>query len=116
VVARAPEPSFREVDRDDPPGAGQPASDDGAETDESAPNTARVEPGCTSAVARRADPRRETARERRTLSDASGETLARAISGITVYSANVDVPMKWRIASPSRERRVVPSGRKPRPC
>ena len=42
---------------------------------------------------------------------ASGETLASAISGITVYSANVLVPMKWRIGSPSRYRRVVPSGR-----
>jgi hypothetical protein len=44
-------------------------------------------------------------------SGASGETLASAISGITVYSANVLVPMKWRISSPPRERRVVPSGR-----
>ena len=34
---------------------------------------------------------------------------------MTVYSAKVDVPMKWRIGSPSRERRVVPSGRKPSP-
>ena len=42
---------------------------------------------------------------------ASGLTLASAISGITVYSANVDVPMKWRSGSPSRYRRVVPSGR-----
>src|SRR6266576_6538708 len=38
------------------------------------------------------------------------------ISGITVYSANVDVPMKWRSGSPSRERRVVPSGRYPAFC
>jgi hypothetical protein len=37
--------------------------------------------------------------------------LESAISGITVYSANVDVPMKWRIRSPSRLSRVVPSGR-----
>ena len=37
--------------------------------------------------------------------------FASAISGITVYSANVDVPMKWRIGSPSRDSRVVPSGR-----
>jgi hypothetical protein len=42
---------------------------------------------------------------------ASGDTLASAISGITVYSANVLVPMKWRIGSPSRDRRVLPSGR-----
>ena len=44
-------------------------------------------------------------------SGASGLTFASAISGITVYSANVDVPMKWRIGSPSRDSRVVPSGR-----
>ena len=44
-------------------------------------------------------------------SGASGLTFASAISGITVYSANVEVPMKWRIGSPSRENRAVPSGR-----
>jgi hypothetical protein len=44
-------------------------------------------------------------------SGASGLTFARAISGITVYSAYVLVPMKWRIGSPLRESRVVPSGR-----
>ena len=44
-------------------------------------------------------------------SGASGETFASAISGITVYSANVDVPMKWRSGSPRRESRAVPSGR-----
>src|SRR5205085_955359 len=49
-------------------------------------------------------------------SGASGLTLARAISGMTVYSANVLVPMKWRIGSPSRLSRAVPSGRKPLPC
>ena len=43
-------------------------------------------------------------------------TLASAISGITVYSANVLVPMKWRIGSPSRESRAVPSGRWPWFC
>ena len=42
---------------------------------------------------------------------ASGEIFASEISGITVASANVEVPMKWRIGSPSRESRVVPSGR-----
>ena len=42
---------------------------------------------------------------------ASGFTFASAISGITVYSAKVDVPMKCRIGSPSRPSRVVPSGR-----
>ena len=33
-------------------------------------------------------------------SGASGSIFASAISGITVYSANVEVPMKWRISSP----------------
>ena len=44
-------------------------------------------------------------------SGASGLILARAISGMTVYSAKVEVPMKWRIGSPSRCSRVLPSGR-----
>ena len=38
-------------------------------------------------------------------------TFASAISGITVYSAKVEQPMKCRTGSPSRESRVVPSGR-----
>jgi hypothetical protein len=42
---------------------------------------------------------------------ASGDTFASAISGITVYSANVLVPMKWRIGSPPHDSRAVPSGR-----
>jgi hypothetical protein len=37
--------------------------------------------------------------------------LASAISGITVYSANVEQPMKCRIGSPRLDSRVVPSGR-----
>ena len=44
-------------------------------------------------------------------SGASGLTTARAICGITVYSANVEHPMKWRSGSPPRNSRVVPSGR-----
>ena len=44
-------------------------------------------------------------------SGASRESFASAISGMTVYSANVDVPMKCRIRSRARERRVVPVGR-----
>ena len=47
---------------------------------------------------------------------ASGSIFASAISGITVYSAKVEQPMKWRIPSPSREIRVVPSGRRPLFC
>jgi hypothetical protein len=47
---------------------------------------------------------------------ASGLTTASAISGITVYSANVEVPMKWRMGSPPRLRRTVPSGMWPRFC
>ena len=36
--------------------------------------------------------------------------------GAAMNTAKVDVPMKCRIGSPSRENRVVPSGRWPRPC
>ena len=50
VVAGALQASLREVDRDDPLGAGEPAADDGAEPDEPAPEDAHVEPGWTSAV------------------------------------------------------------------
>jgi hypothetical protein len=37
----------------------------------------------------------------------SGLTYASAISGITVYFANVDVPMKCLGLSPSRDKRVA---------
>ena len=82
------------------------------------PNTTQVEPARTSAVYSAAPipVERPHANGAQPSSDASGETFARAISGITVYSANVDVPMKCRIGAPSRERRVVPSGRWPSPC
>ena len=46
-----------------------------------------------------------------TVSFSSKSIVASAIAGITVYCANVEVPMKWRIDSPSRDSRVVPSGR-----
>ena len=83
-----------------------------------APKTAQVEPGSTAAVFIAA-PRaveRPHAKSAAPSSGASGFTFASAISGITVYSANVDVPMKCRIGSPPRERRTVPSGRWPLPC
>ena len=78
-----------------------------------APKTTQVDPGSTLAVLIAA-PRpvdRPQAKRQAPSSGASGEILARAISGITVYSAKVEVPMKWRIGSPSRESRAVPSGR-----
>ena len=78
-----------------------------------APNTTQVEPGSTFAVyiaAPRPVDSPQANRHARS-SGASGLTFASAISGITVYSANVLVPMKWRIGSPSRDRRAVPSGR-----
>ena len=83
-----------------------------------APKTTQVEPASTLAVYIAA-PRpveRPQANSAQRSSGASSGTLASAISGITVYSANVLVPMKWRIGSPSREKRVVPSGRWPRFC
>ena len=78
-----------------------------------APNTTHVDPGSTLAVNIAAPSPVESPHANRQArsSGASGLTLASAISGITVYSAKVLVPMKWRIGSPPRESRVVPSGR-----
>src|SRR5689334_1904674 len=42
--------------------------------------------------------------------------FASAISGNTVYSENVEVPMKCRICLPFFENRLVPSGMSPLPC
>ena len=83
-----------------------------------APNTTQVEPGSTLAVLIAApipvdSPHANGAARS---GGASAGILASAIWGITVYSANVLVPMKWRIRSPSRDRRVLPSGRWPRFC
>ena len=83
-----------------------------------APKTAHVEPASTFAVniAAPNPVERPQAKRQACSKGASGSTFASAISGITVYSANVEVPMKWRIGSPSRPSRVVPSGRNPLPC
>ena len=80
-----------------------------------APKTAHVEPAVTFAVFIAAPSPVESPQANRQArsSGASGSIFASAISGITVYSANVEVPMKCRIGTPSRESRVVPSGRKP---
>ena len=86
-----------------------------------APKTTQVVPSCTLAVfiaAPRPVERPQANRHARS-SGASGSTFARAISGITVYSAKVEVPMKWRMSSPpspGRLSRVVPSGRWPLFC
>ena len=106
--------SLGEVDADDPLGALQPAARDRAEADHAgaehdarraAPRPSR----CTSRRRGRSRVRTRTGRRGRAAPPV--ETFASAISGMTVYSANVDVPMKWRIGSPSRDSRVVPSGR-----
>ena len=78
-----------------------------------APKTTHVDPASTFAVNIAAPRPVESPQAKRQAcsNGASGLTFASAISGITVYSANVDVPMKWRMGSPSRPRRVVPSGR-----
>ena len=78
-----------------------------------APKTTHVEPAATFAVLSAAPSPVESPHANRHAcsSGASRLTFASAISGMTVYSANVDVPMKWRIGSPSRASRVVPSGR-----
>ena len=94
-----------EVDADDPLGALQAAAGDGAEADH-----ARAEDDAGRArldlrgVDRRAEAGREAAGEQAGAVERrlGRSTLASAISGITVYSANVEVPMKWRIGSPSR--------------
>ncbi len=80
-----------------------------------APKTAHVDPAETLAVFMAAPRPVESpqANKHAPARGASGETFARAISGMTVYSAKVEVPMKCRTASPSRESRVVPSGRYP---
>ena len=83
-----------------------------------APNTTQVEPASTLAVFMAA-PRpveRPHANRHARSSGASGSIFASAICGITVYSAKVEVPMKWRICSPPRASRVVPSGRWPLFC
>ena len=79
-----------------------------------APKTTQVDPGSTRAVFSAAPRPVESPQANRQTrsSGASGLTFASAISGMTVYSANVEVPMKWRSGSPpGRESRVVPSGR-----
>ena len=83
-----------------------------------APKTTHVEPGSTLAVliAAPSPVERPQANRQARSSGASLLTFASAISGMTVYSAKVEQPMKCRIGSPSRESRVVPSGRWPRPC
>src|SRR4029078_3974062 len=81
------------------------------------PNTTQVVPGWTSAENSAApipvaSPHANGAQPS---SDASGETFASAISGITVYSAKVDVPMKWRIGSPAPGRPGGAARRKDHP-
>ena len=108
-MARLGEALLREIERDDPLGAREARADHGAEADEPAAehghrrarlDLRRVEGG--------AEAGREAAGKRRAaFGGASGLTFASAISGITVYSAKVEVPMKWRTGSPSRARRVV---------
>ena len=83
-----------------------------------APNTAHVAPACTAAV-NMAAPKpveRPHANRQARSSGASRSILASAISGMTVCSQNAEVPMKCRIGSPSRDSRVVPSGRYPLFC
>ena len=101
-----------QVDGHDPLGALQARAGHGAEPDQAA---AEHRDGRAALdlrrVHRRAEPGREAAGEdaAQPSSGASGLTLASAISGITVYSAKVEVPMKWRIGSPPRRepRRAV---------
>ena len=82
------------------------------------PKTAQTEPGSTRAVKKTAPMPVDSphANGAQPSSGASGLTFASAISGMTVYSANVDVPMKClqRIAAPAESRRAVgEAGRDP---
>ena len=65
-----------------------------------APKTTQVLPGSTAAVLIAAPRPVESPQAKRQACSkgASGLTFARAISGITVYSAKVEQPMKWRIS------------------
>ena len=83
-----------------------------------APKTATEEPASTSAFQSAAAMPVVAPQASRQIASklASGSTLASAISGMTVYSAKVLVPMKWRSSPFSREKRVVPSGSRPSPC
>ena len=112
LAARQLEPRRREVDADDPLGALQAAAGDRAEPDHARRrrrrrSSRRAPRRCSSPRRGRSRGRRRTGR--RASSGASGSIFASAISGITVYSAKVEVPMKWRIGSPSRRqaRRAV---------
>src|SRR4051812_50227281 len=82
-----------------------------------APKTTQVAPASTFAVFMAAPRPVESPQAKRQACSggASGLTFARAISGITVYSANVDVPMKWRIGSLPPPGRGGPSGGDPLP-
>ena len=114
LTARELEPLRRQVDAHDPLGALQAAAGDRAE-----PDHPGAEDDARRARAHRrpcASPRRGPSRARRRTGRRGraaprGSIFASAISGITVYSANVEVPMKWRSGSPRSDRRVVPSGR-----
>lgn len=55
--------------------------------------------------------------KRHTLSNGADlSTLASEMAATTVYSENVDVPMKWNRLFPLHVKRDVPSGITPRPC
>ena len=118
LAARELEPLLGRVDAHDPFRAGEPAARDGAETDEPGAEHDARRAGLDLAVFTAAPSPVESpqAKTHERSSAASGEIFASAISGIAVYSAKVDVPMKCRMGSPSRERRVVPSGRSPWFC
>ena len=114
MVARVREPALGEVDRGDPLRAGEPRADHRAEPDEpAAEHRDRASRAATFAVESAAPipVERPHANTAAPANDASGLTFASAISGITVASANVEVPMKWRSGSSPRCSRVVPSGR-----
>ena len=78
-----------------------------------APNTTAVAPSQTLAryIAAPRPVESPQAKSAAVARGASFETFAREYSETTVASAKVEQPMKWRIGSPSRDNRAVPSGR-----
>ena len=83
------------------------------------PKTATEDMGSTLAVFQTAPSPVATPQPKRhdRLGSSTGLTLAHEISASTVYSANVEQPMKWKMVEPSdlRVKRDEPSGIKPLP-
>jgi hypothetical protein len=92
VVAGQLQPRLSQVDGDDAIGPLEPRPHDCVESDHPTPNTTTVEPDSTGVrnIAAASPVERPQANRQAASGGASGDTLASAISGITVASANVE--------------------------